>query len=74
MKITQGAIKLALNLDWKESDTHLSWLPLTYQSYISLKRRLVWHALAYRLRHSLQKSPGKQTDPSVDWDLCELLA
>ena len=26
-----------------------------------------------RLRHSLQEFPGKQTDPSVDWDLCELL-
>ena len=27
-----------------------------------------------RLWHSLQESPGEQTDPSVDWDLCELLA
>ena len=27
-----------------------------------------------RLRHSLQESSGMQTGPSVDWDLCELLA
>ena len=36
----------------------------------------IWYDMLWpnRLRHSLQESQVSKTGPSVDWDICELLA